>query len=161
MDLIFLLAPSVAQFFFAVADPAWIRYVPAQEIEDDLFVPLKWEPSGDKTLIQVDMASLNPEQGGSFEVMSLYKYLLTLERIKKVTSYELSYSKCSRKVDGGQDSFQVEASSSQSYKCLPDLQKSLTCKTCFFNSAKVIEDGAGLLVVFRWRAQPGVERFFS
>ena len=127
---------------------------------DDPAVPLKWDPLGDKTPIQVDMASLNPEQGGSFDVMTLYKYLLTLERVKRVTSYEISYSKCTRKVEGGQDNFLVEPSTPHACKCMADLTKALTCKTIFFNSAAVIAEGVGLISVFRFRCWAFVVKVF-
>ena len=119
-------------------------------MDETIGVPLKWD-LGDKTLVQVDLSSLNPESG-SFDVMTLYKYLVTLERVKRVTSYELSYSECARKLQGAGDSFDVKAKNAHSYKCMPDLTKAMTCKTIFFNSFQTIEAGHGLVTVFRFRS---------
>lgn len=126
------------------------RYYPVAEVEETVAVPLKWE-LGDKTLVQIDLSSLNPESG-SLDVMTLYKYLVTLERVKRVTTYDLSYSECARKLQGAGDSFDVKPKNAHAYKCMPDLTKAMTCKTVFFNSAQVIESGKGLLTVFRFRS---------
>ena len=121
-----------------------------EEVDASVAVPLKWE-LGDKTLVQIDLSSLNPETG-SFDVMTLYKYLVTIERQKRVTTYDLSYSECARKLQGAGDSFDVKVKNAHAYKCMPDLSKTMTCKTVFFNSFQVVQAGHGLVTVFRFRS---------
>lgn len=112
-------------------------------------VPMEF-PEGDRSLIQVDMSSLQPENTGC-EVMSLYKYLVNLERSKRVTQYDVSYSEITRKQGPGQDGFEVSQKNGHMYKTMADLTKALTCKTFFHDSAKVIKDSLGLQAMFRFR----------
>ncbi|CAK9008227.1 unnamed protein product [Durusdinium trenchii] len=105
---------------------------------------------GDRTAIQVDMSSLNPESS-AFEVMSLYKYLITLEKSKKVTQYELSYCEIQRQVDASGDTFKVQPKNMHSYRTMPDTSKPLTCKSAFYDSATRIADSKALLCIFRYR----------
>lgn len=115
-------------------------------------VEVKWS-QGDKTLIQVDMSALVPANTG-FECMSLYRYLLLLEKQKKVTRYELSYSKCSRasSADGDlADSFQVEIADPHKYKTMPDVDKTLSCKSFFHDLIAAIDKSDAAQAVFRWR----------
>ena len=44
-------------------------------------LPLTWE-RGDKSLVQIDHSSINPENT-NFEVMSLYRLLVLLEKKRK------------------------------------------------------------------------------
>ena len=45
----------------------------------------------EKTIVQIDMSTLQPDST-TFDTMSIYKYLLLLEKHKKVTAYDLSYA---------------------------------------------------------------------
>lgn len=112
-------------------------------------VKLDWK-DGDRTLIQVDMQSLQPEST-AVEAMSAYKYFLLLEKHKRVTSYEVSYSTCARKSGPGSDGFEISPKELHCFKTLNDLTKSLTCKTIFWDSAVKIESSKGLQTVFRFR----------
>eukprot|EP00435_Cladocopium_sp_Y103_P051979 s1803_g16.t1 len=112
-------------------------------------VKLDWK-DGDRTVIQVDMQSLQPEST-AVEAMSVYKYLLLLEKHKRVTSYEVSYTTCARKSGAGSDGFDINPKELHCYKTMNDLSKALTCKTIFWDSAEKIESSKGLLTVFRFR----------
>ena len=115
-------------------------------------VQLKWS-EGDKTLIQVEMAGLAPANTG-FECMTLYRYLLLLEKQKKVTRYELSYTKCTRapSSDGDlADSFKVEIADPHKYKTMPDVDKTLSCKSFFHDLISAVDKSDAAQAVFRWR----------
>ena len=57
----------------------------------------------------------------SFDMMTLYKYLTTVERLKRVTSHSVSYSEITRQTDStGQDSFKVELKTPHFYQTLPE-----------------------------------------
>ena len=105
---------------------------------------------GDRSLVQIEMSSLQPENAG-FEVMTLYKYLVTLERTKRITQYDVSYSEVSRRVGSGQDGFDVAQKNGHMYKTMADVSKPATCKTFFHDSAKVIKDSTSLQAIFRFR----------
>ena len=111
-------------------------------------VVLDWV-SGDKTVVQIDMSSLQNDST-AFEAMTMYKYLILLEKHKRVTSYEISYSTCQRRT-GQADGFDIGPKDKHCFKTVPDLTKALTCKTIFWDSAVKIQDSHGLLVVFRFR----------
>ena len=98
-----------------------VRYIPTSEVpaeEEARAVPMKWA-QGDRTAVQIDMSSLNPESN-TFEVMTLYKFLVTLEKQKRVTSYAISYTECARAVESGNDTFKVELKTPHGYKTLPE-----------------------------------------
>ena len=70
-----------------------LRYQPfdAAATDDEAkSVKLSWS-EGDKTIVQIDMSTLQPDST-TFDTMSIYKYLLLLEKHKKVTAYDLSYT---------------------------------------------------------------------
>ena len=67
--------------------------------------------NGDRTVVQIDVCSLNPD---------LYKYLTTLERNKRVAQYSLSYAEITRQITAGQDGFHVQSKNGQCYQTLPD-----------------------------------------
>ena len=98
-----------------------LRYVPAstQGVEECRKVVMAW-PLGDKTMVQIDQQSVNVDQN-SFDVMTLYKYLTTIERIKRVTSHSVSYTDITRQTDSaGQDSFKVEVKTPHIYQTMPE-----------------------------------------
>ena len=134
-------------------DSRFLRYVPfdANGPEEDRGknVELDWA-SGDKTLVQVDMSSLQNDST-AFETMTMYKYLVLLEKHKRVTSYEVSYSTCQRQTGQTTDGFDIGPKDKHCFKTIPDLTKALTCKTLFWDSAVKIRESQGLLVVFRFR----------
>lgn len=107
-------------FVFAASAVTQLRYQPVVSGEplDEKSVLLKWE-QGDKTPVQIDMSSLNPDNS-SQEVMTAYKYLTTLEKQKKVTTYEISYSNVSRCSDSNGDGFKMEVKSAHLYRTIPD-----------------------------------------
>lgn len=75
---------------------------------------------GDRTHIQIDMQSLNADMT-SFDIMSLYKYLTTVERQKRVTTHSVSYTEITRlSSSSGQDSFKVEPKNAHFYQTIPD-----------------------------------------
>lgn len=54
----------------------------------------------------------------NFEVMSLYRYLVHLEKAKKITKYELSYSSVERKPTSEEDGFTVKLATPHKFKVL-------------------------------------------
>ncbi|CAL1152126.1 unnamed protein product [Cladocopium goreaui] len=73
-----------------------------------------------KLPIQIDMQSLNADMT-SFDIMSLYKYLTTVERQKRVTTHSVSYTEITRlSSSSGQDSFKVEPKNAHFYQTIPD-----------------------------------------
>ena len=105
---------------------------------------------GDKTLVSIDMSSLNPETVG-FETMSIYKYLVTIEKQKRVTKYDISYSECKRAGNGGGDSFDISVKNGHSFKTLADTSKALTCKSFFHESFTRVEASSVIETIFRFR----------
>ncbi|CAK9000441.1 unnamed protein product, partial [Durusdinium trenchii] len=135
------------------AEEILVRYVPvepgASAEEEGKYPGLDWE-DGDKTTIQVDTSSLQPESTAQ-ETMTIYKYLLMLERTKKVTEYSLSYSVRTRRATSGADGFDIAAKNKHTYKTLPDLSKPLTCKSVFHDCAPRVKASKACLTVFRFR----------
>lgn len=111
---------------------------------------VKWKLA-DKTLIQVDMASLSAENN-SFDVMTLYRYLTLLERSKKVTKYDLSYSEVTRASDGGQqDGFDVKVTTPHRFKPIGEGNKAPSCKSFFADCISQVEASNIVEGVFRFR----------
>ena len=127
-----------------------LRYQPfdAAATDDEAkSVKLSWS-EGDKTTVQIDMSTLQPDST-TFDTMSIYKYLLLLEKHKKVTAYDLSYTQCSRV--SGSEGFNIAPKDLHVYKTMPDLTKALTCKSVFWDCALSVKKSHGLLDVFRYR----------
>lgn len=110
---------------------------------------LEW-PDSDKSLIQVDHGSINPESTNT-EVMSIYRYMVLLERQKKITKYELSYSEVSRLSGGDTDGFSVKISQGHKFKTMNDASKAASCKTWFGDSISAVEASTMVSKVFRVR----------
>lgn len=129
------------------------RYVPVAESETDAGVELTW-PHGDKTLVQIDHSSVVPENG-HIETTTLYRVLILLEKIKRVTEFKLSYSQCVRE-DGGAnatDTFRITLVDRNKYKCLGETGRATTCKSFFSKCAEKVKlSQFGLISpIFRWR----------
>ncbi|CAE7238938.1 unnamed protein product [Symbiodinium sp. CCMP2592] len=129
------------------------KFVPCTEQCDG--VDVKWA-NGDKTLVQAEMASISPQSGANVcEVMTLYRYLTLLERSKKISKYELSYSKCTRSAASGSsgpsDAFNIEISEPHKFRVLPNLEQKMTCKSFFHNMIKQVEESDAICPIFRWR----------
>ncbi|CAK9064429.1 Uncharacterized protein SCF082_LOCUS33169 [Durusdinium trenchii] len=88
------------------------------KLDEKQNVFVSWE-EGDRTVVQIDMASLNPDST-AIESMTLYKYLILLEKQKKVTRYDVSYSEISRQVDASGDGFSVKVKNPHAYRTIPD-----------------------------------------
>ena len=129
------------------------RYVPCSEPveagQECRHVTFEW-PQGDKTVISVDMSSLNPESTGN-DCMSLYKYLVLLEKQKRVTSYDMSYSSCKRSTTAGNDAFEVEIKNGHHFKTIADTTKALTCKSFFHDCFTAVKASEACQTVFRFR----------
>ncbi|CAJ1434150.1 unnamed protein product, partial [Effrenium voratum] len=122
------------------------KFIPAAVEEEGVAFDY---PKGDKTLIQVDHSSISPENTNT-EVMSVYRYLVLLERSKKVTKYVMSYSDISRQSENQTDGFSVKVAAGHKYKCLVD-NKPRTCKTWFGDSVQQVAKSKILTSVFRFR----------
>ena len=96
------------------------RFIPGASNEEG--VEFAW-PQGDQTIIQVDHSSISPDST-HVEAMNLYRYLVLLEKVKKITEYKLSYTDCVRVIretpGTAGDSFKVTLTEEQKYKCLKD-----------------------------------------
>lgn len=64
------------------------RYVAITEREPG--IEFTW-PDGDKSLVQIDHASVVPENT-QVETVTMYKLLILLEKVKKVTAFKVSYT---------------------------------------------------------------------
>ena len=105
-------------------------------------VSVLW-PQGDETPVQIDMASIDPNAGStSVETMTLYKYLVLLERQKRVSTYNVSYTTVERITTDNSDTFKVEPKDLHKYKPLPDPAKAITCKGFFGESEQSIQPPA-------------------
>lgn len=122
------------------------RYVPQEE--DGPGVSLAWT-LGDKTLVQVDRSSILPEQTHQ-EVMTLYKFLTLLERVKRITEYKISYSECARSGQGPADTFNICLKHPHKYKLLNTSERS-SSKSFFAKSIDEIERSSVAAKVFRFR----------
>ena len=83
--------------------------------------------------------------------MSLYRYLVLLERQKKVTKYDVSYSDITRQNSGDTDGFLVKISNGHKFKIMNDSGKTPTCKTWFGDSLSLVEASDVIQKVFRFR----------
>ena len=112
---------------------------------------VQWKDN-DKSLIQVDMSSINAENS-SFDVMSLYRYLVLLERTKKITKYEVTYTEVVRSSDGATgDGFQVKLVKPHRFKpILGDGSKTPSCKSFFADIIDKVDASSVVLPVFRFR----------
>ena len=72
------------------------KWVPADTKEDGY--PLDFS-EGDKTVAQIDESGLDANKTGVV-TQSLHRYYVNLERLRKVTKYETTHLKVSRKADG-------------------------------------------------------------
>ena len=129
------------------------RFIPGASNEEG--VEFAW-PQGDQTIIQVDHSSISPDST-HVEAMNLYRYLVLLEKVKKITEYKLSYTDCVRVIretpGTAGDSFKVTLTEEQKYKCLKDgpTAKALTCKSFFSSSLPGVKQSKTIFNVFRWR----------
>eukprot|EP00435_Cladocopium_sp_Y103_P021182 s564_g5.t1 len=123
------------------------KFIPVAAPEEGLL--LEW-PDSDKTMIQVDHGSINPESTNT-EVMSIYRYMVLLERQKKITKYELSYSEVTRLSGGDTDGFSVKISQGHKFKTMNDSSKAASCKTWFGDSISAVEASPTVSKVFRVR----------
>ena len=96
------------------------------------------------------MSSLNPETVNC-ECMTLYKYLVQLEKQKRVTTYEISYSECKRVTSGGGDGFEVAVKNGHSFKTLTDTTKSPSCKSFFHDCFTQVDGSQYIQAIFRFR----------
>ena len=121
------------------------RYIPVSYAEEGL--PVEWE-KGDKTLIQVDYSSISPENGNT-KVMTIYRYLVLLERQKKITQYTISYAEISRQASADTDGFSVKVSNGHTFKVLNNSSKPATCKTWFGDCLTEVAASSTVQKVFR------------
>ena len=108
---------------------------------------------GRKTLVQVDHSSVTPENT-NIEVMSVYRLLTHLERVKKITEYKLSYSVVERKPPSseGGDGFSIKIKDPHKYRLMTEGASAPTCKS-FFAHCSLEQLGTSKIIqkIFRWR----------
>ena len=115
-------------------------------------LPLTWE-HGDKSLVQIDHSSINPENT-NFEVMSLYRLLVLLEKKKKIQKYDVSFTNVARKVGAGEDGFDVSVKSAMKFVSVEvksENEKARTSKSWFFNNFGKLESSPIIKPVFRFK----------
>ena len=107
--------------------------------------------------MQVDHSSITAEST-NFEVMSLYRFLILLERVKRVSTHKISYTDCTRKTAAapGQtnegDGFNVTIKDKQKYKSLPaPSERAPSAKSFFASLMSQVEGSKVLSKVFRFR----------
>ncbi|CAK9100002.1 Uncharacterized protein SCF082_LOCUS46826 [Durusdinium trenchii] len=124
------------------------KYVPQDDEGEGLAVD--W-PAGDRTLVQVDHSSISADASHQ-EVMSLYKFLTHLERVKRLTEYKISYTDCARCGEGGSssDGFNVCLKQPHKYKFLGSAEK-VSSKSFFGQSMAAVEASNTIGKVFRFR----------
>ena len=85
--------------------------------------------------------------------MTLYKLLVHLERVKRLTEYKISYTDCARAVaeSGGGDSFRVNLKQPQKYKCLGSTGEKTSSKSFFGSCMPAVEQSTVIGKVFRFR----------
>ena len=83
--------------------------------------------------------------------MTLYRYLVLLEKQKRVTSYDLSYSEIKRSSGGAGDSFDVSIKNGHSFKTLADTSKAISCKAFFHDSFVQVDKSSLVQAIFRFR----------
>ena len=149
--LFFCFLQIAFQFFISNIKRSWtcvvLRFVPVAAPDEGLL--FEW-PEADKTLVSVDHGSINPESTNT-EVMTLYRYLVLLERQKKIVKYDMSYSEISRVSGGETDGFSVKISQGHKFKIMNDTSKPATCKTWFGDSISKVEASSAVQKVFRVR----------
>lgn len=116
-------------------------------------LPFAWD-LGDKTVIQVDQSSVVADSTAII-TSTLYRYLVNLEKTKKITKYDLSFSQVERKAlsGSGEDGFQVIVKDPRKFVCVESRkEENKATKTNFFNglfesviASKVLQH------TFRWR----------
>ena len=121
---------------------------------DDPAPGVKWNVLSDKSLVQIDDSTMR-QDATSISCMSLYKLLVTLEKVKKATEHRLSYVEVKRKEEGEElDGFHVTIRSAQKFKVLKNQngQKDQPSgKNVFSRAIESVEGSSFLLVTFRWR----------
>ena len=101
----------------------------------------------------MDHSSITPENGNC-EVMTVYRFLTHLERVKKITEYKLSYTECERKPasSDGTDSFTVNIKDAHKYRVVADGSGSSgTCKSFFAAFVDALNGSDKVTKVFRRR----------
>ena len=94
-------------------------------------VPVQW-PEGDRTPVQIDQSSIDANASStSVETMTLYKYLVVLERVKRVSTYLVSYATVERLTADSSDTFKVVPKDLHKYKPVPDMARAISCKRFF------------------------------
>ena len=108
-------------------------------------------PENDRTLVQIDHASITPEST-QIETLTIYRLLVLLEKTKKISQYKVTYSECKRTdAATGNDGFQLTISEAHYYKCIVDPKAKLSCKSFFAGCLDQVKNSSTLRSVFRFR----------
>ena len=88
------------------------RYVP----QDSPDPGLNFDVENDKSIVQCDMSGVDPNNS-AIDTLGLYRYLLLLERMKKVTKYNFTYMEVARRSgDNAVDGFTVAVTKQMKYR---------------------------------------------
>lgn len=98
----------------------------------------------------MDHSSISTDNGNS-EVMTLYRYLVLLERHKKITKYDVSFAEISRQSGSESDGFSVKINNPHKFKVINDSSKAATCKTWFGDCLNEIKNSHIIQKVYRFR----------
>lgn len=112
---------------------------------------------GDASLVQFDESSLKPESS-SFEVWSLYKMIVQVEKAKRLPKVNVSFLKVTRKTDAESlDGFEVEVQVKMKYQPTgvgaASANAKITCKNFFkdYVGEKGLDQSKFIEPIFRFR----------
>ena len=116
---------------------------------------VQWNVTSDKSMIQVDDSTLRSD-ATSVTVMSLYKFLVTLEKTKRITDHKISYVDVKRKDESEEelDGFNVTVRNPQSFKPMKNpsgKEEKASGKNFFSRCIDNLKTSPALLVCFRFR----------
>ena len=120
------------------------RYVPQDSPDHGLRVDLE----NDKSILQCDMSGVDPNNS-AIDTLSLYRYLLLLERMKKVTKYNFTYMEVARKSgDNAVDGFTVAVTKQMKYRSELSEKKvpPMTGKNYFPNIWPCVRENAAIQI---------------
>jgi hypothetical protein len=111
--------------------------------------------SSDSDVILVEMAGLNAADT-TIQAMTIYKYIVLLERTKKISKYQFSFFTASREAKNNQDGFKIASSKDMKFVtiALKDAPEKFNAKSFFKTTSKYFEsvqNSKFLATRFRYR----------
>jgi hypothetical protein len=112
------------------------KYVTVDNPEDGYHVSL----TSDSDVILVEMAGLNAADS-TIQAMTIYKYIVLLERTKKISKYQFSFFTASREAKNNQDGFKITSTKDMKFitVALKDGSEKFNAKSFFKTTSKYCE----------------------